>query len=97
MAASPDAPDRILELAREAMTEGEAERLVCWIAARQGRPQALAGDRTCIERLEHVVRHWLTPEQAGRLAAWMARRLEEGRPLVPPSRPAGATRGAWPG
>ena len=92
----PDAPERILDLAREALSEGEAERLVSWLAARQGRPQALAGDRPTLERLEHVVRHWLTPAQAERLAGWMSRRLDDGKPPVPARPPRARSSGAWP-
>jgi hypothetical protein len=80
-------PADLVEFARRHVSEGEAEELVVWIARRVGRPQALAGDRPTIERLGHVVAHWLSAEQRGALLAWLGRRDAAGRPLVPPAVP----------
>ena len=81
-------PADLVEFARRHMSEGEAEELVVWIARRVGRPQALAGDRPTVERLAHVVAHWLSAEQRAALLAWLDRRDAAGRPLVPPPCPA---------
>lgn len=63
--------------------EGDAERLVGWIAWRMSRNQAMAGTGPAIERLEHVLDNWLDDEQRGRLLAWLERRIASGRTPVP--------------
>jgi hypothetical protein len=51
---------------------------------RVGRAQALAGDRPPLERLEHVVRHWLSEGERSALLAWVTRRAAIRESLVPP-------------
>jgi hypothetical protein len=63
--------------------EGDAERLVGWIAWRTGRNQAMAGAGTALERLEHAAANWLDDERRGLLLAWLRRRVGEGLPPVP--------------
>jgi hypothetical protein len=63
--------------------EGDAERLVGWIAWRTGRNQAMAGRGPAIERLQHALENWLDDERRARLLAWLRRRVAEGRPPVP--------------
>jgi hypothetical protein len=63
--------------------EGDAERLVGWIAWRTGRNQAMAGGGAPLERLEHAAANWLDDERRGRLLAWLRRRLADGRSPVP--------------
>lgn len=75
--------DDIVVFCRLHLTEADAERLIGWIAWRLGRNQAMAGDRETIERLRHVVEHWLDADQRRRLLAWMERRVAEGRPPAP--------------
>lgn len=70
------------------LSEAETERLVVWIANRQGRNQALAGDRPVLDRLEHVARHWLSDHQREDLARWMLAQASRRDPLVP-QRPVG--------
>jgi len=79
----PASPDDLLTFCRLHVGEGDAERLVGWIAWRTGRNQAMAGAGSAIERLEHAAAHWLDDEQRGRLLAWLRRRTAEGRPPVP--------------
>lgn len=78
----------IICLARLYLDERELGLLVVWLAHRKGRNQALAGDRPEIERLEHVVRHWLDDEERERLARWMLGQAAVRKPLVP-ERPVG--------
>lgn len=79
----PESLVEILTLARLYLSEREAGRLVVWLAHRQGRSPALAGDRPEIERLEHVARHWLTEDERLALVRWMHLRAAQGEPLVP--------------
>lgn len=74
----------IIRLCSLRMGEGEAEQLVSWLARRVEHSQALAGDRPSLERLEHVVVHWLSEGQRSALLAWLTRRAAFGEPLVPP-------------
>jgi hypothetical protein len=78
-----DALQEILCLARLYLSEGEAARLVVWLAHRVGRNPALAGRRPEIERLEHVARHWLTEPERVALVRWMHLRAARGEALVP--------------
>src|SRR5262249_36145042 len=64
--------------------EEGCQKLVGWIALRVGRAQALAGDTEPLERLEHVVRHWLSEGERSALLAWVTRRPALGECLVPP-------------
>ncbi len=82
MAADPTTTD-LLNLARLYVSEGDAERLVGWIAWRTGRNQAMAGDRPAIDRLELAVSNWLTDEQRRQLLRWLADRLPRGLSPVP--------------
>ena len=75
--------DELLRLARLWISEGDAERLVGWIAWRTGRNQALAGDRPAIDRLAHALEHWLEPGQRTQLLRWLADRLPRGLSPVP--------------
>ena len=63
--------------------EGDAERLVGWIAWRTGRNQAMAGGGPALERLQHALENWLDDDRRARLLAWLRRRVAEGRPPVP--------------
>lgn len=65
------------------LSEDEAQRLVGWIAWRTGRNQALAGAGDPLERLRHVLTHWLDDGQRARLLDWLERRRRRGEPLVP--------------
>ena len=76
-------PDEIVELCSARLTDDDTERLTGWIAWRQGRNQALAGDRPPVERLRHALMHWLTDEERELLVAWMRRRVATGESLVP--------------
>jgi hypothetical protein len=75
--------EELLRLARLYIGEGDAERLVGWIAWRTGRNQAMAGDRPAIARLEHALAHWLTDHQRAQLLRWLRRRLPLGLSPVP--------------
>jgi hypothetical protein len=75
--------DDIVRFCRLNIGEGDAERLVGWIAWRTGRNQAMAGAGPAIERLEHAVANWLDDERRGRLLAWLRRRVAEGLSPVP--------------
>lgn len=75
--------DDLMTFCRLYIGEGDAERLVGWIAWRTGRNQAMAGAGTPIERLEHAAENWLDDERRARLLSWLARRVDEGRPPVP--------------
>jgi len=81
--------EEIVTVARLQLTEEQTERLVVWIARRVDRPQALAGDREPLERLRHVVTHWLSDGQRSALLAWLSRRIALALPPVPdaPMRP----------
>ncbi|MCC6833234.1 MAG: hypothetical protein IT200_18015 [Thermoleophilia bacterium] len=65
------------------LTEGDAARLVGWIAWRTGRNQALAGAGEPRERLVHSLEHWLDDWQRTRLLGWMRARSDRGETLVP--------------
>jgi hypothetical protein len=73
------------------LSEGEAARLVVWLAHRQGRNPALAGDRPEIERLEHVARHWLTEDERVAMVRWMHFRAARGGSPVPDTPSAAGT------
>ena len=75
--------NELLRLARLYVSEGDADRLVGWIAWRTGRNQALAGDRPTIERLAHALEHWLDDTQRRQLLRWLADRLPRGLSPVP--------------
>lgn len=75
--------DDLVTFCRLYIGEGDAERLVGWIAWRTGRNQAMAGAGPAIERLEHAVENWLDDERRARLLAWLRRRILDGRPPVP--------------
>ena len=75
--------DDLITFCRLYIGEGDAERLVGWIAWRTGRNQAMAGAGPAIERLEHAVENWLDDERRARLLAWLRRRILDGRPPVP--------------
>ena len=75
--------DDVMTYCRLNIGEGDAERLVGWIAWRTGRNQAMAGGGPAIERLEHAAENWLDDERRARLLAWLRRRIQEGRPPVP--------------
>lgn len=79
----PATVEDLVTFCRLNIGEGDAERLVGWIAWRTGRNQAMAGAGQPIERLEHAAAHWLDDERRGRLLVWLERRLKEGRPPVP--------------
>lgn len=76
-------PDEIVEYCQQRLSDDDQERLTCWIAWRQGRNQALAGDRLSLERLRHAATHWLSNEERGLLLGWMRRRADRGEPQVP--------------
>ena len=73
----------LLTLARLYVSEGDAQRLVGWIAWRTGRNQAMAGDRPAIERLEHALTQWLDDQQRAQLLRWLERRVPYGLSPVP--------------
>jgi hypothetical protein len=75
--------DDIVVFCRLNLGEGDAERLVGWIAWRTGRNQAMAGAGPPLARLEHAVAHWLDDERRERLLAWLRRRIADGRAPVP--------------
>lgn len=75
--------DDILAFCRLNMGEEEAEQLVGWLAWRTEHNGALAGAGPPIERLAHAVEHWLDDGRRARLLAWLERRRDGGRPLVP--------------
>jgi hypothetical protein len=75
--------DDLITFCRLYIGEGDAERLVGWIAWRTGRNQAMAGTGPAIERLQHAAENWLDDERRAHLLAWLARRILEGRPPVP--------------
>lgn len=75
--------DDLVTFCRLYIGEGDAERLVGWIAWRTGRNQAMAGGGPAIERLEHAAENWLDGERRTRLLTWLRRRIAEGRPPVP--------------
>ena len=77
------ADEDLLTFCRLHLSEGDAERLVGWIAWRTGRNQALAGDREPLARLRHALEHWLGEDERRLLLAWMRRRRLRGEPLVP--------------
>jgi hypothetical protein len=79
----PATAEEIVTFCRLHLGEGEAERLVGWIAWRTGRNQALAGAGAPIDRLRHASEHWLDDERRARLLTWLRRRIAEGRPPVP--------------
>jgi len=74
----------ILTIVRLHLSEGEAESLVGWMAHRVGRAPSLAGAGDPLQRLEHVVTHWLDDAQRTGLRAWLARRIALGERPVPP-------------
>jgi len=78
--------EEIVAVARLQLTEEQTERLVQWIAWRIDRPQAMAGDREPLERLRHVVTHWLSEGQRSALLAWLSRRIALALPPVPDAR-----------
>jgi hypothetical protein len=75
--------EELLRLARLWISEGDADRLVGWIAWRTGRNQALAGDRPGIDRLAHAFEHWLDDQQREQLLRWLDQRLPRGLSPVP--------------
>jgi hypothetical protein len=86
----PASTEDIVVFCRLHLGEGDAERLVGWIAWRTGRNQAMAGAGPPIERLEHAVANWLDDDRRARLLAWLGRRIAEGRAPVPGSPGRGA-------
>ena len=74
----------ILTIVRLHLSEGEAESLVGWMAHRVGRAPSLAGAGEPLQRLEHVITHWLDDAQRTGLRAWLARRIALGERPVPP-------------
>ena len=74
----------ILTIARLHLSEGDAESLVGWMAHRVGRTPSLAGAGDALERLEHVVAHWLDDAQRAGLRRWLERRVALGERPVPP-------------
>lgn len=76
-------PDDIVDLCAARLTDEDTERLTGWIAWRQGRNQALAGDRAPGQRLRHALANWLSDEERDLLIAWMRRRVARGESLVP--------------
>lgn len=76
-------PEEIVDLCSARLTDEETERLTGWIAWRQGRNQALAGDRAPDVRLLHALANWLSDEERDLLLAWMRRRMTRGESLVP--------------
>jgi len=81
--------EEIVAVARLQLTPEQTEQLVQWIARRVDRPQASAGDREPLERLRHVVTHWLSEGQRSALFTWLSRRIALALPPVPdaPIRP----------
>lgn len=77
--------DEILVFCRLHLGEGEADRLVGWIAWRTGRNQAMAGAGAPIERLEHALANWLDDERRALLLDWLRRRIAGGGSPVPGS------------
>ena len=78
------AVDQILIIARLYLSESETESLVGWMAHRLGRTPSLAGGGQPIERLEHVLAHWLDDDQRAGLRRWLMRRIALGERPVPP-------------
>ena len=79
----PSEIEDIVGICARHLRDDEVERLVAWIAARVGRQQGMAGDRPPLERLRHVVTHWLSRGERSDLLAWLSRRAALGAPLVP--------------
>ncbi|WP_217915131.1 hypothetical protein [Miltoncostaea marina] len=75
--------DDLITFCRLHLGEGDAERLVGWIAWRTGRNQAMAGAGPAIDRLRHAAEHWLDDDRRDRLLRWLRRRVAEGAPPVP--------------
>ena len=75
--------DDLITFCRLYIGEGDAERLVGWIAWRTGRNQAMAGAGPPIDRLRHAAENWLDADRRARLLAWLERRIADGRPPVP--------------
>lgn len=83
-----DTCDEILTLARLYLEASEVEHLVIWLAHRKAKNQALAGNRPEMDRLDHVVRHWLTEPEREQLVRWMLERASRREGLIP-ERPVG--------
>lgn len=79
----PASADDLITFCRLNIGEGDAERLVGWIAWRTGRNQAMAGGGAPIERLRHAAENWLDDERRDLLLRWLRRRVAEGSPPVP--------------
>ncbi len=77
------AVDDLITFCRLHLGEGDAERLVGWIAWRTGRNQAMAGSGPPLTRLEHALANWLDDERRALLLAWLRRRVAAGRSPVP--------------
>jgi hypothetical protein len=75
--------DELLRLARLWISEGDADRLVGWIAWRTGRDQSLAGDGPAIDRLAHALERWLDDAQREQLLRWLSVRVPRGLSPVP--------------
>lgn len=75
--------DDLITFCRLHLGEGDAERLVGWIAWRTGRNQAMAGSGPPLARLEHALANWLDDDRRALLLAWLRRRVAAGRPPVP--------------
>jgi hypothetical protein len=76
-------PEEIVEFCTARLSAQGTERLTCWIAWRQGRNQALAGDREPPDRLRHALAYWLNDDERDLLMSWMRRRASRGESLVP--------------
>ncbi|MGD9571102.1 MAG: hypothetical protein AB7V62_04360 [Thermoleophilia bacterium] len=78
----PDATtEELLRLARLWISEGDAERLVAWLAMRTGNPPPPGGEP--LDRLTHALEAWLDDGQRRQLLTWLADRLPRGLSPVP--------------
>ena len=75
--------DELLRLARLWISEGDAERLVGWIAARPGQDPVGRGGEDPMDRLERAFAHWLDDAQRRQLLRWLEGRLPRGLSPVP--------------
>ncbi len=73
--------EELIRLARLWISEGDAERLVAWIAMRTGNPALSGGDP--LDRLTHALEAWLDEGQRRQLLRWLSDRLPKGLSPVP--------------
>jgi len=75
--------EQILAVVRLHLSEEQADILLGWLSRRLARPKALAAGDETLDRLRHVLEHWMSDAERAQFLTWLTRRVAAGESALP--------------